>query len=139
MTRALSAALLLALAFALLGCGSDQEGESSEPLVGQWERAESTFTSLDGMVIEVQPDGTSAVIATVPDNEFGFVPGDVKWRNIEIAADQEYSFEDLVREEGSGATSYVAGVIAVGPDGNTLEMTFPATGTVQEWVRVGDS
>jgi len=87
------------------------------------------------MIIEVQADGKEAVIVTVPDNEFQFVAGDVKWRSIEPTEGGGFSFEDLVREEGSGATSYVEGIITVTDEG-TLEMTFPTTGTVQEWVRV---
>jgi hypothetical protein len=133
---------LLVLSALLAACGSDEPvGTSSTVapseravLAGQWERAESSFTSLDGMIIEVQPDGGQAVILTVPENEYQFVAGDVKWRSIE-ATDAGFSFEDLVREEGSGATSYVEGVITVTEEG-TLEMTFPTTGTVQEWVRV---
>jgi hypothetical protein len=133
---------LLVLSALLAACGSDEPvGTSSTVapseravLAGQWERAESSFTSLDGMIIEVQPDGGQAVILTVPENEYQFVAGDVKWRSIE-ATDAGFSFEDLVREEGSGATSYVEGVITV-TEGGTLEMTFPTTGTVQEWVRV---
>jgi hypothetical protein len=135
-------ALLLVLSVLLAACVSDEPvGTSSTVapseravLAGQWERAESSFTSLDGMIIEVQPDGGQAVILTVPENEYQFVAGDVKWRSIE-ATDAGFSFEDLVREEGSGATSYVEGVITVTEEG-TLEMTFPTTGTVQEWVRV---
>jgi hypothetical protein len=106
------------------------------PLVGQWERAQSTYTSLDGMIIEVQADGASAVILTVPENEYQFVAGDVKWSEIESNADGDYTFQDLVRDEGSGATSHVEGIISVSEDGNTLTMTFPTTGTTQEWVRV---
>jgi hypothetical protein len=133
---------LLVLSALLAACGSDEPVGTSSTLApseravlaGQWERAESSFTSLDGMIIEVQPDGGQAVILTVPENEYQFVAGDVKWRSIE-ATDAGFSFEDLVREEGSGATSYVEGVITVTEEG-TLEMTFPTTGTVQEWVRV---
>lgn len=126
---------------ALAGCGSGEptdttvESTTGDPLVGQWERAESTFGSLDGMIVEVQADGSEAVILTVPENEFQFRAGDVKWRTIESTDENEYSFEDLVREENTGATSYVEGVITVTGD-DTMEMTFPTTGTVQEWVRV---
>ena len=109
-------------------------GES--PLVGQWERSESTFTSLDGMIIEVQANGASALILTVPENEFQFAAGDEKWIAITSTGEGEYSFHDLVREENTGATSHVEGVITVSEDGNTLTMTFPTTGTTQEWVRV---
>jgi hypothetical protein len=107
--------------------------------VGQWERAESTFTSLDGMIIEVQADGTTALILTVPENEYQFAAGDEKWSDIESSGDLEYTFQDLVREEGSGATSHVEGIITVSEDGSTLVMTFPTTGTTQEWVRVDGS
>ena len=84
----------IALALAVAACGSD--GDAG--LIGQWERAESSFTSLDGMIIEVQPDGAQAVILTVPENEYQFVAGDVKWRSIEPSGDSGFSFEDLVRE-----------------------------------------
>lgn len=132
-----------ALVISVAACGSDEPTDTTVPagpgasLAGQWERAESSFTSLDGMIIEVGADGTEAIILTVPDNEFQFQAGDVKWRSIEPTGDNEFSFEDLVREEGTGATSYVEGVIAVTGD-DTLEMTFPTTGTVQEWVRVSE-
>lgn len=105
-------------------------------LVGRWERAESTFTSLDGMIVEVEADGTTGVIVEMPENPYQFQVGDEKWANIESTDDGEYSFDDLVREENTGATSTVEGVITVQPDGDTLEMTFPTTGTTQEWVRV---
>jgi hypothetical protein len=108
----------------------------ASPLVGQWERSESTFTSLDGMIIEVQGDGTTALILTVPENEYQFVAGDEKWSDIQSTGEGEFSFQDLVREENTGATSYVEGIITVGEDGKTLVMTFPTTGTNQEWVRV---
>ena len=146
--------LLVAIGLALSGCTGSTEVEDAStttaapasttvagdsPLVGQWERAESTFTSLDGMIIEVQADGTSALILTVPENEYQFVAGDEKWSDIESTGSSEYAFQDLVREENTGATSHVEGIITVSEDGNTLVMTFPTTGTTQEWVRVDGS
>jgi hypothetical protein len=149
--------LLVATCLALFACGGETtdttQAEAAftttapaattvaaeSALVGQWERAESTFTSLDGMIIEVQGDGTSALILTVPENEYQFAAGDEKWSDIESTGDGEYTFQDLVREENTGATSYVEGIITVGGDGNTLVMTFPTTGTDQEWVRVDGS
>lgn len=144
-----SLALPVVLLVVLTACGAEEPAATSttspatsitEPevfsLVGQWERAEtSSYASLAGMIVEVGEDGTEAVIVTVPENEFQFQAGDVKWSSIEATGPNEYTFEDLVREEGSGATSYVEGVITVTGDG-TLEMTFPTTGTVQDWVRV---
>jgi hypothetical protein len=100
-------------------------------LDGEWERVDSTFTSIDGMVVRVE--GAEAVIVSVPENEFQFQAGDVKWRNISQTSETEYTFEDLVREEGTGAMSYIEGVITVNPDGPSLEMTFPTSGTVQQW------
>ena len=147
-------ALLVAAALTLIACGGETSdttvAEASptttatpsitiapgSPLVGQWERAESTFTSLDGMIIEVQDDGGTAVILTVPENEYQFQAGDEKWSEIQQTSENEYTFQDLVREENTGATSHVEGVIAVSEDGNALVMTFPTTGTTQEWVRV---
>jgi hypothetical protein len=149
--------LLLAIGLALGACSGESTDSSQvevasttttpasttvageSPLVGQWERAESTFTSLDGMIIEVQADGTSALILTVPENEYQFTAGDEKWSDIENTEDGEYTFQDLVREEGSGASSQVEGIITVSDDGRTLVMTFPTTGTNQEWVRVDGS
>lgn len=87
------------------------------------------------MIVEVQGDGSSAVIVTVPENPYQFVEGDVKWDQIEASGEGEFTFQDLVREENTGATSTVEGVITLGDDGTTLEINFPATGTVQEWVR----
>jgi len=89
--------------------------------------------------IEVQGDGTTAVILNVPENECQSAAGDEKWSDIESTGDGEYSFEDLVRGENTGVTSYVEGIITVSGDGNTLVMTFPTTGTTQEWVRADGS
>lgn len=105
------------------------------PLVGQWERAEGDFSELHGMIVEVGGDGTSAVIVAVPENPYQFVVGDVKWDQIEATGDGEFTFQDLVREENTGATSSTEGVIILSEDGTTLEINFPATGTVQEWIR----
>lgn len=105
------------------------------PLVGTWERAEGDFSELIGMVVEVQGDGGSAVIVTVPENPYQFVVGDVKWDQIEASDDGGFTFQDLVRQENTGATSTVEGVITLSDDANTIEITFPDTGTVQEWVR----
>lgn len=104
-------------------------------LLGSWERAEGDFSELHGMIVEVQGDGATGVIVAVPDNPYEFVVGDVKWDQIEASGDGEFTFQDLVREENTGATSTVEGVITLGEDGTTLEINFPATGTVQEWVR----
>lgn len=149
-------AVLVALLVVLAACGGEEPAATSTTfqattttspastttpaevfsLVGQWQRAEtSSYASLAGMIVEVSEDGTEAVIVTVPDNEFQFESGDVKWSAIEATGPNEYTFDDLVREEGSGASSHVEGVITVTGDG-TLEMTFPSTGTVQDWVRV---
>jgi hypothetical protein len=91
------------------------------------------------MIIEVNDDGTSAVILTVPENEYQFQAGDEKWSDIEQTADYEYAFQDLVREENTGATSTVEGIITISEDGATITMTFPSTGTEQEWVRADGS
>ena len=44
-----------------------------------------------------------------------------------------------MHKENTGATSHVEGIIRVREDGNTLVMTFPTTGTTQEWIRVDGS
>jgi hypothetical protein len=90
------------------------------------------------MVVEVEADGTSAVVVTVPENEFRFVAGDEKWRNIEAISGTEFIFDDLQREAGSGSESLVEGVMTLSDDGNTLTVNSPTT-PAQEWVRVEDS
>jgi hypothetical protein len=116
----------------------DTTSAAATPLVGQWERAQSTYTSLDGMIVEVQGDGGSAVILTVPENEYQFVSGDVKWSDIVESGENEWTFQDLVREENTGSTSHVGGVIVYDPETDTITMSFD-TGTQQEWVRVEGS
>lgn len=115
--------------------GSTAPASVGSPLIGQWERAEGDFSELHGMIVEVGGDGTTAVILSVPDNPYQFVVGDVKWDHIEETGDGEFTFQDLVREESTGTTSTTEGVIKLSEDGNTIEITFPDTGTVQEWVR----
>ena len=102
-------------------------------LSGDWERINSSFTTLDGMVVRLSNDGTQAVIVTTPANPFQFQPGDLKWRTIARVSDTRFSFEDLVRQSGSGAMSYVSGFIDAQANGTDIAMTFPTTGTVQQW------
>lgn len=155
-TRFTPTSLILAVGLVVAACGGESTTTTAvaagsttaaptttvaggSPLAGQWERAESTYTSLDGMIIEVDAVGASAVILTVPENEYQFAAGDVKWSEIEQTSEFEYSFQDLVRQENTGATSYVEGIIQLSDDGSSLTMTFPTTGTSQEWVRVEGS
>ena len=119
--------------------GPDSTVAAVSPLAGEWERAEtSSFSSLAGMIVEVDEEGTTAVIVSVPENEFQFTAGDEKWTTITPGAENEWTFQDLQRESGSGAESHVEGIITMSEDGGTLTMTFPTTGTTQEWVRIGD-
>jgi hypothetical protein len=64
-----------------------------------------------------------------------FQVDDVKWRNIVKVEDGEYQFEDLVREANTGAQSHVPGVITVNADDVSLSISFPTTGTFQDWLR----
>jgi hypothetical protein len=102
-------------------------------LSGDWERINSSFVTLDGMVVRVSADGTQAVIVSTPSNPFQFQPNDLKWRTITRVSATRFSFEDLVRQSGSGAMSYVSGFIDVQANGTELSMTFPSTGTIQQW------
>jgi hypothetical protein len=139
------ACAVLALTVALLasGCKSsptepDDDDENNPPptrlvLTGDWERINSSFSSLDGMVVRVNSSETQALIVSTPANPFQFAPNDLKWRNVVRVSDTRFSFEDLVRESGTGAMSYVAGFIDSRANHTELNMTFPTTGTVQQW------
>lgn len=104
-------------------------------LSGEWVRINSSFTELDGMVVRVSGDGQQAQIISAPVNSFRFQADDVKWRAITRVSGTRFSFEDLVRQSGSGAMSYVGGFIDGQPNATELSMTFPTTGTVQQWRR----
>jgi len=104
-------------------------------LTGEWVRINSSFVDLDGMVVRVSGDGRQAQIVSAPANPYRFQADDVKWRSITRVSSTRFSFEDLVRQSGSGAMSYVAGFIDAQPNAAELSMTFPSTGTVQQWRR----
>jgi hypothetical protein len=104
-------------------------------LSGEWERINSSFATLDGMVVRVSDDGAQATIVSTPSNPFQFAPGDLKWRNITRVSDTRFSFEDLLRQSGTGAMSYVSGFMEAQNNGTELAMTFPSTGTIQQWRR----
>jgi hypothetical protein len=104
-------------------------------LTGEWVRINSTFAELDGMVVQISTNGAQAVIVSTPANQYRFQVSDTKWRSIARVSSTRFSFEDLVRQAGSGATSYVAGFIEAQPGSTELSMTFPSTGTVQQWRR----
>jgi hypothetical protein len=102
-------------------------------LTARWERFDSSFADLDGMVVEVNADASQAVIVSAPVNVYRFQAGDVKWRNVVRVSDSEFNFEDLVRQAGTGAQSYVPGVIRFEANGQELRFSFPTTGTAQRW------
>lgn len=102
-------------------------------LAGDWERVSSSFPELDGMLVRMSADGTQAVIVSTPNNPWKFQAGDVKWRNITRVSATRFSFEDLVRQSGSGAMSYVAGFIDVQMNGVEAAATFPTTSTLQQY------
>jgi hypothetical protein len=121
-----------------LSCGSSDdplEPEEEFSLAGEWTRINSSFGQLDGMVIRVNSAQTQAAIVSTPANIYMFQVDDVKWRNIVKVEDGEYQFEDLVREANTGAQSHVPGVITVNADDVSLSISFPTTGTFQDWLR----
>ncbi|MEX1279667.1 MAG: hypothetical protein AB1Z55_03005 [Acidimicrobiia bacterium] len=122
---------LFVVAVLAAACSGD-----TSPLTGSWERTGGDFSQLQGMVVEVDAEATSAVITSVPANPFGFAVGDVKWATIIESDDGAYAFDDLVREENTGAQSTVEGIITLAADGDSLEIEFPETGTTQTWTRV---
>ena len=127
-------ALLLA---GLVACGDDDPAEPVPPdLVGTWNRVNSTFPELDSMRVQVDAAESRGTVTFVPANPFLFQAGDVKWAGITETATRQYDFDDLVRQQTSGDTSRVAGVMTLSADGDSLGMTFPTTATVQLWVRV---
>lgn len=135
-SRRYAAAFLACLALAA-ACGSSEDPVEPEvfSLSGDWTRINSSFGQLDGMVIRVNSAETQAQITSTPSNIYMFQTGDVKWRNIVQVADGRYEFDDLVREANTGAQSHVPGIITVNADGVSLSISFPTTGTFQEWLR----
>ena len=112
-------------------------GSDSQPVVltGDWKRVNSSFAVLDGMVVRIRNNGRQGVIVFAPSNPNQFQMGDLKWRNITRVSARRFSFDDLVRQSGSGAMSYVPGFIEVKPNGTELRLSFPTTGTFQQWQR----
>jgi hypothetical protein len=143
--RHIAGAVLAAIVMSFAACSSStptqpspapmQPSAPAQPFVlgGTWERINSSFVALDGMVVEISADGTQALIVSTPANPYQFQVGDVKWRSITRVSDTRFSFEDLLRQSGSGAMSYVPGFIDALNDGAELGMTFPSTGTLQQW------
>lgn len=147
--RPMVAAAWFAAAALVVGCTTSPTAPSPGPnpnpvpvpmpvpdfvLSGSWERINSSFVTLDGMVVEVSGDGTRALITSTPANPFLFQVGDIKWRTIARVSPTRFSFEDLLRQTG-GAQSYVSGFIEAQANGTELAMTFPSTGTIQQWRR----
>lgn len=152
-TGPLPAAALVMLALAVLpGCGGGRGRGPTAPdpppppppppgpslsLTGDWERAQgSTFPELNGMVVRVNGRESRGVIVSTPSNVYHFAAGDRKWRNIERISEGEYRFEDLIRQAGSGAKSYIPGLLHIRDDGREVMADFPTSGTVQRWRRV---
>ena len=134
-TALLFAALLIS---ALTACSSDEPSDSPDApsIEGTWQRLDSPFPELTGMVVEIGSGETTGVIVDVPENRYLFVVGDEKWTDITNEGGRVFSFDDLVREENTGAMSTVSGEMTLSDDGDTLDMTF-STGTTQTWTRTG--
>jgi hypothetical protein len=148
--RLAAALVLAAAASADCGDGSTSTSPNNPPaasstttttsvsafsLTGSWERIDSTFADLDGMVVEVNGAESEGTITSVRSNVYRFAPGDLKWRRIVKRTATEYDFEDLVRQAGSGRQSYVAGILEVQSNPQELRMRFPTTGSFQVWRR----
>lgn len=140
-------AIVLVLAASVSACWGD--GSASDdaaittttedvqaPLVGSWQRSGGDYSVLQGMVVEVDEEGTEGTIVSVARNPYEFQVGDTKWRSISAISEGLYRFEDLSRESGTGSTSYLSGVMTLSTDGLVLKMSFPTTGTTQTWTRV---
>ncbi len=145
--------VLTAIASGAWGCGSGptspSSGETTPPpapapplpapapfvLTGEWVRISSSAAALDAMVVRVSSDATQASVISTPPNTFQFQVNDLKWRSVTRVSDTRFSFEDLVRQSGNGAMSYVAGFMEAEANGTELAMTFSSTGTVQRWRR----
>ncbi|HMQ49283.1 MAG TPA: hypothetical protein PKA00_17500 [Saprospiraceae bacterium] len=125
-------------------CKKQEDDSTPEPnpemrdplyLQGRWERINSTFVQLDGMEILADTTTGIAAITSTPTNPYGFVTGDPKWINITRTSDSTYTFDDLVKETNNTNQYYVPGVIIAQEDNEELKMTFPTTGTTQQWRR----
>jgi len=141
------ASLYVLLALAMAECGSSPSAPTATnsvappattsvpafSLAGGWVRVDSSFTSLDGMIVQVNDAESEGVITSAPANIYRFAAGDVKWRNVRKRSATEYDFEDLVRRANTGRQSYVGGIIEVQSSGQELRLRFPTTGTFQEW------
>jgi hypothetical protein len=135
----------------IAGCGSPSATSSStqdsttttttaapaaSPLVGSWERTGGNYSVLQGMIVEVDETAAEGTITEVPRNPFQFRVGDVKWASITPVSGDRFRIFDLSRESGTGIASRVTGVITVADGGETLEIRFSSTGTIQIWSRV---
>ncbi|HSJ72354.1 MAG TPA: hypothetical protein VLA29_12000 [Acidimicrobiia bacterium] len=134
----------------ITGCGSASETSTStqdttttttaapaaSPLVGSWERTGGNYSVLQGMIVEVDEAASEGTITEVPRNPFQFRVGDVKWASITAVSGDRFRIFDLSRESGTGTASRVTGVITVADGGETLEIRFSSTGTIQIWSRV---
>jgi hypothetical protein len=109
---------------------------ASSPLAGRWERTGGDFSTLQGMVVEVDPEGTEGTILSVARNPYRFVVGDVKWSGLTEVSEGRIRLRDLSREADTGLPSYVMGVATITEDGAMVELTFPSTGTFQVWTRI---
>lgn len=145
--RVLAVAVMVSV---IAGCGSPSETSSStpdstttttdapaaSPLVGSWERTGGNYSVLQGMIVEVDETASEGTITEVPRNPFQFRVGDVKWGSITAVSGGRFRIFDLSRESGTGTASRVTGVITVVDGGETLEIRFTSTGTIQIWSRV---
>jgi hypothetical protein len=109
---------------------------ASSPLAGKWERTGGDFSTLQGMVVEVDPEGTEGTILSVPRNPYRFVVGDVKWSGLIEVSEGRIRLRDLSREADTGLPSHLTGVATITEDGAMVELKFYSTGTFQVWTRI---
>ncbi len=104
-------------------------------LSGKWTRKETGF--LDGAKIEVMFSSNTgkAVLSYAPVNRFGFANGDIKWKDIEIFSDTNFSFNDLHKGLFSYGYTPANATIDYGTMTVSVHNSDDGEGVNQTWVK----
>lgn len=110
----------------ILSCKKDCLSNFS--LSGEWQRVESSNSSLNGMTVNVNEDETLGTITSSPD-ETTFPSGAFKWKNIIKIDDYSYSFQDRL-----GGGTYTESKMFILANGNEIILSKSENNvSVQRW------
>ena len=121
-------------ASSLFGAKKEESGDLKEVLEGTWIRSDGSALYGAKLEISFENEKGKAVLRAVPKNSYGFVEGDIKWKDINITGENSFTFEELSENETS--SKYLPAEAIFDSEDMTI-LVSTADSLYQMWVKSG--